>query len=322
MAAVAKPSPSDTRTPCPACGGLIHPVAGRCKHCKHDLSAERSVRPAAAAALPALARAATPVPAPAPAPPPLPYQAATIVSPSPVPLPPTLPPLAIDRASEESKPILPPRPTGGHKAVTAPGWLGRNWPIVVIVLASLAIIGAVVLMMLPPSDPPSTKNRGGAGPAPDRMDTDPMVPHSNITPPSPGSDPWANPPSPSAPVPGLPVPVDPFAQGGGTPAPIDPNDPLAPLAPDPFSPPGGGGGLDLLPALMGKMCERVKSCGDPAFDQACEVIAQLPRTPLPANCPAAQRCLDSLDRVDLCGGNADLRSMVLSMSECQQAMSC
>ena len=54
----------ESMEPCLACGELVHRVAGRCKHCKGDLSALRSARPAAAAALPALQAAPAP-PAPA-----------------------------------------------------------------------------------------------------------------------------------------------------------------------------------------------------------------------------------------------------------------
>jgi len=53
---------NDGRVPCPLCGGLIHPVAGRCKHCKEDLSQFRAGRPQAAAVLPALNGRPTPVP--------------------------------------------------------------------------------------------------------------------------------------------------------------------------------------------------------------------------------------------------------------------
>src|SRR5215467_11037283 len=73
MAAAARPGPPearDARVPCPLCGGLIHPIAGKCKHCKADLSAYRAARPAANTPLPALHPAggngvtgpATPVP--------------------------------------------------------------------------------------------------------------------------------------------------------------------------------------------------------------------------------------------------------------------
>jgi peptidyl-prolyl cis-trans isomerase A (cyclophilin A) len=50
------------RIPCPACGGLVHPISGRCKHCKADLHALRGSRPAAAAQLPALVGKGPPAP--------------------------------------------------------------------------------------------------------------------------------------------------------------------------------------------------------------------------------------------------------------------
>src|SRR4051812_23007406 len=54
MAASGRPNPADARVPCPLCGGLIHPIAGKCKHCKGDLSALRGARPSAVASLPSL----------------------------------------------------------------------------------------------------------------------------------------------------------------------------------------------------------------------------------------------------------------------------
>ena len=45
MAAVRPAHASEGRVPCPACGGLIHPVAGRCKHCKQDVAALRAGGP-------------------------------------------------------------------------------------------------------------------------------------------------------------------------------------------------------------------------------------------------------------------------------------
>src|SRR5690349_6722575 len=45
----------EARVLCPLCGGLIHPVAGRCKHCKQDLVALRASRlPAVGFRLPAI----------------------------------------------------------------------------------------------------------------------------------------------------------------------------------------------------------------------------------------------------------------------------
>ena len=133
MAAAARPPGlGDARVPCPLCGGLIHPVAGRCKHCKEDLSQFRAGRPQAAAALPALngARPATSrerSPAHARDVPGTNGHAPAI-------------PVAI-RAREGSQPILPPRPTGrsmrGARAARA---LWKSWPMLVIGVAVLAIV--------------------------------------------------------------------------------------------------------------------------------------------------------------------------------------
>ena len=43
------------RVACPACGAAIHPIAGRCRHCRADLTrAQDGPRPAAAAGAPRL----------------------------------------------------------------------------------------------------------------------------------------------------------------------------------------------------------------------------------------------------------------------------
>jgi cyclophilin family peptidyl-prolyl cis-trans isomerase len=44
----------DVRATCPTCGGAVHPIASRCKHCRADLTALRGGHPAATAMLPAL----------------------------------------------------------------------------------------------------------------------------------------------------------------------------------------------------------------------------------------------------------------------------
>jgi hypothetical protein len=144
----------EARVPCPRCGGAIHPVAGKCKHCKADLAALRVGKPQAAAALPKLATpavVAAPPPsdqdiwsrpadrqaAPAPYAPTAPYAG-----------PPSSPMRAIDHSSaqfapvgghdDESGPvpILPPRPTG-RMFIAQPT---ARWPIVVIAISVLAIL--------------------------------------------------------------------------------------------------------------------------------------------------------------------------------------
>lgn len=49
----------EARIPCPVCRGPIHPVAGRCKHCKADFGALRTGKPQAPSALPALGNRTT-----------------------------------------------------------------------------------------------------------------------------------------------------------------------------------------------------------------------------------------------------------------------
>ena len=157
----------DARVPCPLCGGLIHPVAGRCKHCKQDLSraASRSARRGDAAARAAagagLAR---------------PSRCRSHVKHA----------VAADLAA------APDRHAHRRAAAVARRRLrGRSWPMLVIVLAVAAIVGAVVIMVWP--------EHHGAGehplkppPAPERMDTDPLPPpRAGIH----GVDPWSNGPT-------------------------------------------------------------------------------------------------------------------------------
>src|SRR5512138_1192485 len=61
MSPMAAAALGDARIPCPLCGGLIHPIAGKCKHCKQDLAPTRLARPSAPSALPSIV--ATNVPA-------------------------------------------------------------------------------------------------------------------------------------------------------------------------------------------------------------------------------------------------------------------
>src|SRR5262245_22573179 len=132
MAAAARSGPSDAsgpreardaRIPCPLCGGLIHPIAGRCKHCKADLSAYRAARPAASAPLPAL-------------------------QPGPTAGNGAAGPVAHAVAIPPAAQTVSPRP---GRAATAPraGSAWRSWPVVVIVIATMAIVAAVVLMIWP-----------------------------------------------------------------------------------------------------------------------------------------------------------------------------
>ena len=338
---------ADARVPCPLCGGLIHPIAGRCKHCKADVAAQRAARPAAVASLPPLASAA-------PAPPPIgsspsPYvPQPAFVAPNAMPI--SAAPIALPALSSESGPVLPPRPTGRMQS-EAPRSIWRNWPMLVIVVAVVAIAAAVVIMMWPPpNEAKAGSRRLPPPPAPERMDTNPIPPRSGQ------GDPWNNGTVPRTPPPPAPAPpanpdpdddraaIDPDAQPDD-PA-IDPRDPLL----DPFASPrpnrgqrnprpgvrpnpyfGGGpdpfasmGGTAFMFTALSRLCERAKSCSNDV-DLLCQSLDSFPTPPPPPSCPAATRCLAELDKLDVCGAGSSptaFTSLFQTATSCMDAMRC
>ena len=321
----------------------MHPIAGRCKHCKADLAAARSVRPQAAAVLPPLLPPlANPAIAPeparplphlaAPAPLAVPPNAETLVGSTPIQLASTAPSIVIEarraparepyNPMPDGRPILPPRPTGRMRARGGDerGWLARNWPVFVIILASIAIILAVVLMVWPKHDAVDvgTKN-GAAGPAPERMETNPLPP--------PSDDPWKNGQPPGAqPQAPNPPPDDPDTTQ------IDPNDPLK----DPFSSGGLGGGLGggkdqiaftLLGNIANRLCDKAKTCSDQTVATMCSSITTFPVSPIPSTCPQARRCMEIIDQIDVCDGSLsssiggpNFPQLMMKTSDCMDAL--
>src|SRR4029079_13200929 len=190
MAVAARPGPSDARVPCPLCGGLIHPIAGKCKHCKADLTGYHAARPAASEPLPALHKPARNGHNP---------QIAEANG------HPAHAPIASAVSPADAQPVLPPRPTAhSHPAQPAPSaW--RSWPVLVIVVAMVAIIAAVVLMMWPESSARGSgrgKRALQTPPAPERLPTtvpDPRTaPNRQSQAQRADSDPWATPMDPPA----------------------------------------------------------------------------------------------------------------------------
>ena len=338
--AVASRSPADARdarVPCAQCGGLGHPIAGRCKHCKADLAAARTAHAPALAVLPPLANP-TSAPAPAkplpqiaaPAPLAVPPNAETLVGATPVVMASAVPSIVVATAPAreaynpmpDGRPILPPRPTGRMRARgDERGWLARNWPVIVIVLASIAIILAVILMVWPKKDAVDVGTRNGAaGPAPERMETNPLPPSS--------SDPWQN---------GQPPSADPQPQQAPTPPPdpdpdttmIDPNDPLK----DPFNNGGGLGagrdqiGMTLLGNIANRLCDKAKTCSDPTVASMCSAVTTFPVSPIPATCPQAKRCMEMIDQIDVCDGGLNgglggpnFPQLMMKTSDCMDAL--
>lgn len=336
-------APGDARVQCSLCGGLVHPIAGRCKHCKADLASARSARPQAAAILPPLAN---PVNAPAPAKPmpqfaapvaptpAAPPNAETLVGATPVALPTTVPSIIVEPAPAreaynpipDGRPILPPRPTGRMRARSGDerGWLARNWPVFVIILASIAIILAVILMVWPKQDvvDVGTKN-GAAGPAPERMETNPLPP--------PSTDPWQNGQPPSGNNQAQPAPTPPPPDPDDTTM-IDPNDPLK----DPFNSGGGGLGLGggsnsiafvLLGNIANHLCTKAKTCTDQTVATMCAGMSMFPTSPIPSSCPQAARCLEIIDQIDVCDGGVssgiggpNFPQLMMKTSDCMDAL--
>jgi len=297
MAAARPPGVADARVPCPLCGGLIHPVAGRCKHCKEDLSTYRSGRAAAAAALPALnAR-----------------PAATNGSNGHVVATASAVPVVVAR--QESQPILPPRTTARSVPVARPHSVWRSWPMMVIVLAVAAIVAATVIMVMPAG----AKHKDGkmsAPPAPERMETNPMPDKSSQL------DPWDNGPANPAPAPpAAPKPPDPddtdiWGGTGGTPG-------GGGLGGNPFG--GGGNGTAFMVTILERACKKLKSCPD--ADQSsltviCDQVAMMPKSKQPS-CAAAQKCLDAIDKMSCTSAaNASPMSMFTLIDACGEAANC
>jgi len=300
MAVAARPGPSDARVPCPLCGGLIHPIAGKCKHCKADLSTYHAARPAANAPLPALFRAP-------------PVNDARAHAPIAHAVP----------SAYAAPPVLPPRPTTRVAAPEASGW--RSWPILVILVATVAIVIAAVLMVWPSSHDDAGK-RVVQPPAPDRMDTQnpglgaPRQPRVPATPPGASADPWRQ----TQPVP--------------TPAPDPDDDQDLDSMADPFAAPHGGpaprgrrklavnGRGMVMFAMADHLCRKMVQCGndDSTMAKVCDSVSTN-ATDLPANCPAAERCLQHIDAM-ACSAQGDdlsqLSKLLSQFRDCADAVRC
>ncbi len=307
MAAPARP-PQDARVPCPLCGGLIHPVAGRCKHCKEDLSARRAGRPQAAAPLPALDRAAARDSGQ--------VAIAPAVTSAPVP--------AVVPARDASAPILPPRPTGRSVVAQPERSIWKSWPMIVIVLATIAIAVAVVIMVMPPSTSDSAAGKHviqPPTPAPDRMDSNPLPPpgpgNSN------GADPWGGHSQVDPPRHLDPVPQDPPQQ---LQVPTDPDpdaiDPFGGIVGGGLGPTGGTGAASFYTAALDHACQKLKACPDvdQTLTSICDVLTLQPKAQ--TTCASGQRCLDAIDKLSCtqAGALSNPNSIVTLFQDCTNAV--
>ena len=309
MAAAARPGPSEARVPCPVCGGLIHPIAGKCKHCKSDLRELRGPRPTAVVSLPALGGARPAVANPG---------AAAIVAAAAAKLDangqknghshaPATGGIPSGVVTDGTKPILPPRLTQQRYAASGTSASGersawRSWPVVVIVIAVIAIIAAIVLMVWPPTVDSGKRAGSVVPPAPDRMNTE-SLPAPKVAP-APAPDPHAPPPGDPWTKSGhIDVDPDPLDPQPSNPSPSANNQPLPDwndLLRDPnlgmlnFQDPK----VALFIGLAKHVCSRAAACGNSSMT-ICDAIEQMPDAPMPA-CKAVQKCIDHADHLT-CG---------------------
>lgn len=320
---------SDGRIPCPVCRQQIHPVAGRCKHCKTDLVKLREQHGVRAPRLaPAVLGVAPPpqvafAPAPAVAAPvptasaPVTPSSQTLLDPPPYMLPQVAVPPPADL-------IAAPMPYLGDATLTdLPAQRRPRWPLIVAIVAGVAIVICVLLLVLDKPAAKSSRTTNGVGVGTDSMDTQ-VTPPAPIDPGSPG-DPW-----------------------GAVPAPGDPNDPIPaqPIDPDPYQPPAPvpppstfNGTVPpaekFFSSMWGQVCDKMKSCGVPGVDMVCsnpDILDSLDpykdqvKT---GNCtydePAARKCLESIGSFScssLSGGSSGGFSALSGMLECVTALSC
>lgn len=319
------------RVPCPLCGGLLHPVAGRCKHCKQDLTSHRQrFSDGSGGPLPRLATGTGPMGGSGV----LhgPRAAATIGLGSPA--------YAVDAAP----------------APASRGWL-RNWPLLVILLAVIGMIVALILLVLPQRH---SSVRGGAKPlSNDNMQTD-VLPGSGK---SSALDPWnSSPPQPSRdrdPQPARPAPApDPSAAPGAdldaVPDVVDPDDDsalggvvggqaggsigsdpsvdLGIVDPDEISPLDGAIGPGLAAEytfesiMAAQACTRAAECeGSSGVPPRCtQLLEPQPRaTPRPQRCRnvgMALRCMQAIEALPC--DVPPTRATVLSIQFCAQQLGC
>jgi hypothetical protein len=285
---------SEARVPCPLCGGPIHPVAGRCKHCKQELTPFRSGRRQAAAQLPPLLGATNGHAAPENDRIPLFGSAASELH---VPAGDRIARVASDAQlpigafpHEDAPSILPTRPGAAARSTAPRASIWRHWPIAVMSLAVVAILIALAVLFWSPGSS-SHASKQPPPPAPERMETDPL-------PAQPQQAPMPAPP---------PTPIDPWAV---------PSAPHAQLSP---------GATPDVPScvlrIQASACVRALSwCGNRSDDL--ELLCQDADVDLGRHTGAMKRCLEHIEQIDCAAlsTEASLKDSIRDIRDCRDAM--
>ncbi len=170
---------------CPLCGGGIHPIAGRCKHCKTDLVKLRAQQNAATMA----AQAQIPVASAAPTATPT-STATTTVTPATPTVAPATPTATTTVTPANAESATPHAPALMYRQDVS-SW-SRRWPYAVAAVAVIAILLSVVVMVqqwtsdstkTAPSSVEKAQTPAAAPAAPDSADpTSPMKKNSKKPP--------------------------------------------------------------------------------------------------------------------------------------------
>jgi hypothetical protein len=289
--------------PCPACNQLIHPIAGRCKHCKADLVAYREQQAAARqAAAQAQLRRTTKTGGAVP-PPPSPQRADA----TPAPMHPAQaaqqrPPSHGGVPGPVYDPATGPSATHAYVHAPRPHW-SRRWPLAVAVVAVLAI-GLSIGMMA---------DRWGsddASAAPEKASgtSTPMMVPDHI-------------PNPGGPTSKL-MPKLPFGMKQRKPIPFNGKAPAVGM---------------FAVALTDGVCTKLSSCGllDNFSEMLCRELAQqmkdsdaagkVRRGECHYNEKAAEACLGAIQSLSCTAKSADVMDWVTkagSLTECTNAYTC
>ncbi|MCE9580455.1 MAG: hypothetical protein K8W52_45470 [Deltaproteobacteria bacterium] len=311
MALAARPetSPSaEPRTGCPVCGNPIHPIAGKCKHCKTDLvKLRRQAHAAAQAQAQAVAQAPA---APLPWPPVRAAASAPVARAPQVAVPPAVPP-----------PVVMPTIVDEPAVASRSRW-SQIWPIAVAIIAAIAIIVCVVLLI-------GGNKSAGAVPDGEKIKPPPAADNMNTNPLS-QADPWNGAPPPSS------GNTNPGGPAVPAPAPV-------PAPPPPAAPSAGGPtprAEEFVGAMYTAVCKRLDACGTggPDLKATCDVLAtsvqnmdsmthdQFASGACTYHVTRAERCLRAIEQMP-CGqgGSFDVTAMttlVAGMGDCANAVEC
>jgi hypothetical protein len=301
------------------CGGLIHPIASRCKHCRAAIgnhAARQRSGTAVMRALPALT--------------------ATTISVG-VGVPSSIATVALPFANPPSTSAAATASFDFAQTDDRPWW--KRWPMIVVAVAAIAIVVAVVMMFWP--QPERRGTNIVAPPAPANMDTNPMPETPPALPTTP-ADPW------SGTGPAVPAPMDPSADpsidpsmpvpGADPGAPIPTPDPDLGVDPDPdpngpAAPPVNSAARDqFVDQLATAVCRQVAGCTniDPAMTNVlCDGVVSLLNQTLPSsNCSFnAGKAATCLKRVRTLTCNSQLNvidamALLNDVPACLEALHC